>query len=108
MEAVQQGLTSMTDGVQQLEYKQRLYITVAAAALGGAYLRLFVSRLRPVWGTIAICPLLLMNCWLPLIFHIRNEVLTRASWMLLLLWLANFKVCTSCCVLYTRQQAMRC
>lgn len=92
MEALQQGLAAAAAHIQALDYNQRNYLTVAAAALGGAYLRLFVSRLSPAAGLLAVVPLLVVNCWLPLIFHIRDEVLTRAAWMLLLLWLANFKV----------------
>lgn len=95
MGAFQQGLAAASGHIHGLDYTQRLYLTVAAASLGGAYLRLFVSRLSPVPGLLAIGPLLALNCWLPLLFHIRDEILMRAVWMLLLLWLGNFKV--RCC-----------
>lgn len=94
MEAFQERFVSAAVHVQQdLEYQQRVFLTLGSVVLGGAYLRLFISRLSPGRGLLAVAPLLVLNCWLPLTFHIRDEIMTRATWMLLLIWLANFKVC---------------
>jgi hypothetical protein len=37
-----------------------------------------------------------MFCLLPLAFDRHSELLSRASAAAILLWLANFKVCTTC------------
>jgi len=77
--------------LQRLGFEQRLQTTLFCAVASALYLRLFVKQYAPsaaaVW---LVVPVLALNMVLPLMNPL-DEVLSRATWLLFLTWLGNFK-----------------
>ncbi|KAF6256437.1 hypothetical protein COO60DRAFT_105305 [Scenedesmus sp. NREL 46B-D3] len=91
------GVQLATTLQEQLPYGRRVQLTAAAALLCGAWLRLVVSKAAPsLWSLLLVVPLVAFNHWVPLLFHYRQELCTRCTVLLLLLWLGSYKAIGLC------------
>jgi hypothetical protein len=62
---------------QQHDYASRALLALGLMTASAAYLHLFVRRLAPARGLLAVVPLLFLNTWMPLLFDSRTELLSR-------------------------------
>eukprot|EP00877_Chromochloris_zofingiensis_P012585 jgi/Chrzof1/7580/Cz02g29020.t1 len=95
------ALTTAVDAAAALRnnigFLQRSQIAIVAAFLSAIYLKLVVSRIAPGWKSLAlVAPLLALNLWLPLLFHMREEVVSRTCVVFLISWLGSFKAIGMC------------
>ncbi|WIA30899.1 hypothetical protein OEZ86_000951 [Tetradesmus obliquus] len=82
---------------QQVAYSTRVQVTATVALLCGAWLRLVVSKAAPsLWSLLLVVPLVAFNTWVPLLFHYREELISRCTALLLLLWLGSYKAMGLC------------
>ena len=71
----------------------RLLAADAVVFLSACYVRSTFPRISSAAGRLlAALPVVLVNCALPLVFDRLTEFVTRACYLLLLVWLTNFKV----------------
>ena len=88
LDAVHTGLQ------EQLPWAARIGIIHAAAACSAAYLHCVLRRTGAPSLRLALgAPLIILNLWLPLLFDVRTEILSRTSVVFVLGWLGSFKVC---------------
>jgi hypothetical protein len=79
----------------QLGWQARVCLAAAASAASGAYLHAIARHTGPqqlARRLLLTWPLLLLNCWLPLLFDSRGELLSRGVACFLAGWLSSFKV----------------
>lgn len=89
--------TAFNEGLrQQHDYASRALLALGLMTASAAYLHLFVRRLAPARGLLAVIPLLVLNTWMPLLFDSRAELLSRLVLSLLSFWLGNFKAIGLC------------
>jgi hypothetical protein len=89
-----QHLAAFNEGLRtSLTWGQRVQMMLSVCLLSSTYLHLLVRRIRPWYaGVAAVVPLVVVNSWLPLLFDVRSELVSRVVMALLAAWLANFKV----------------
>lgn len=92
MQRVLQPAVSYASSMQSWQYSERLQATLVASVACSVYLSIVVRKLAPSYiSLLAVAPVLVVNALIPITYPLE-EVLSRLSWSLLLLWLANFKV----------------
>lgn len=94
IESLLHGPTEFAASLSGMPWLLRCQIVSVAAALSAIYLRAIVARvLHPsLFSTVLATPVFLLNAWLPLLFVIKAELISRTAVVFLFTWLGNMKV----------------
>lgn len=86
-------------GIYRWDYMQRLHACLAVCGMCGIYLHFCIRRLAPGFTAMAASvPVVVLNTLVPLVFkNSHNEVLSRATVCVAILFLGNVKVLPVVC-----------